>query len=308
MSAVRGLPARNLEDVSESTATSSWLENPRLGDFLLPEGFRRPRPLDVLREGRVVLEAGRYAVSSLDERRRRWATSYATRGVPNSDEPVILVPGFMAGDLTLHAMSRTLRRRGFRTYKAHIHANVGCTRTAADDLESRIESIVIKRGSRVRIVGHSLGGMLARGVAVRRPDLVSGIVTMGSPMLAPGAHHLLLTASVDILCRLSSAGVPGLMAADCVAGDCARESFHESREPLPPDVSFTAIYSRRDGIVDWRACIDPEAHAVEVTASHTGMALDPRVINVVTDALQLPAYAGRPGLRSVLEVDSGEGA
>jgi hypothetical protein len=93
-----------------------------------------------------------------------------------------------------------------------------------------------------------------------------------------------------------------------VAGDCARESFHESREPLPADVSFTAIYSRRDGIVDWRACVDPEAHAVEVTASHTGMALDPRVIDVVTDALQLPAYAGRAGLRSVLEVDSGESA
>jgi hypothetical protein len=98
------------------------------------------------------------------------------------------------------------------------------------------------------------------------------------------------------------------MAEDCVAGDCARQSFHESREPLPADVSFTAIYSRRDGIVDWRACVDPEAHAVEVTASHTGMALDPRVIEVVTDALQLPAYAGRPGLRSVLEVDSGESA
>lgn len=302
MSAARGLPARNLEDVSESTATSSRQENPRLGDFLLPEGFSRPRPLDVLREGRVVLEAGRYAVSSLDERRRRWATSYATRGVPHSDEPVILVPGFMAGDLTLHAMSRTLRRRGFRTYKAHIRANVGCTRAVADDLESRIESIVIKRGSRVRIVGHSLGGMLARGVAVRRPDLVSGIVTMGSPMLAPGAHHLLLTASVDVLCRLSSAGVPGLMATDCVAGDCARESFHESREPMPPDVSFTAIYSRRDGIVDWRACIDPLADPVEVTASHLGMAFDPRVIDAVSAALL------RASDVSAVEVDRGESA
>jgi pimeloyl-ACP methyl ester carboxylesterase len=234
---------------------------------------------------------------------------------------VILVPGFMAGDGTLHAMSRTLRRRGFRTYKAHIHANVACTRAAADELESRIESIAIRRGSRVRIVGHSLGGMLARGLAVRRPDLVSGIVTMGSPMLAPGAHHLLLTAGLDVLCRLSGAGVPGLMAEECVAGDCARQSFHESREPLAGDVSFTAVYSRRDGIVDWRACVDPQAHAVEVSASHVGMALDPRVIDVVTDALRLPALvgrglAGRPGLRpvagpasgSVLEVDSGEGA
>jgi triacylglycerol lipase len=317
MSADCGLPARNLDDVSH-TVNGDRLPGEAepapgtLGEFLLPDGFRRPRTLDVLREGRVVLEAGRYAVSSLDEQRRRWLTSYAARGVARTDEPVILVPGFMAGDLTLHAMSRTLRRRGFRTYKAHIHANVACTRAAADELESRIESLAIKRGTRVRIVGHSLGGMLARGLAVRRPDLISGIVTMGSPMLAPGAHHLVLTASLDVLCRLSSAGVPGLMAAECVAGDCARQSFHESRQPLPGDVSFTALYSRRDGIVDWRACIDPQAHAVEVTASHVGMALDPRVIDVVTDALHLPAYGGRPGLRpvkgSVLEVDSGESA
>jgi triacylglycerol lipase len=97
-----------------------------------------------------------------------------------------------------------------------------------------------------------------------------------------------------------------------VRGLCARQSFTETREPLPPHVGFTAIYSRRDGIVDWRACVDPGAHAVEVTASHLGMALDPHVLDVVTAALRMPAYAGRPGvarrLRSVLEVDSGESA
>ena len=293
-------------------STGSRRENQTLGSFLLPEGFQRPRPLDVLREGSVVLEAGRYAVESIDERRRRWTTSYADRAEPRTDEPVLLVPGFMAGDATLRAMSRTLRRRGFRTYRSHIHANVGCTLAAAAELETRIESIAIKRESRVHIVGHSLGGMLARGLAVRRPDLISGIVTMGSPMLAPGAHHWMLTAGVDVLVRLSRAGVPGLMSEECVAGSCARQSFEESREPMPAGVSFTAIYSKRDGIVDWRACVDPEAHAVEVTASHTGLALDPHVMNIVTEALRLPAYDGRRGVAgrrlSVLEVDSGESA
>src|SRR4029453_887622 len=115
--------------------------------------------------------------------------------------------------------------QGFRTYRSHMHANVGCTLTATALLESRLESIAIKRGSRVQIVGHSLGGMLARGLAVRRPDLVAGIVTLGSPMLAPGAHHWTLTKSVEMLLRLSRAGLPGLMSEDCVAGDCARQSF-----------------------------------------------------------------------------------
>jgi pimeloyl-ACP methyl ester carboxylesterase len=53
----------------------------------------------------------------------------------------------------------------------------------------------------VTVVGHSLGGLLARGLAVRRPDLVAGIVTLGSPVLALGAHHAALTRSLDALGR-----------------------------------------------------------------------------------------------------------
>ena len=92
------------------------------------------------------------------------------------------------------------------------------------------------------------------------------------------------------------------MSAECVGGRCARESFDESRQPVPAGIDFTAIYSRRDGIVDWRACVDPMAHAVEVTASHVGMAVDPRVIAHVAAALTAPRAL------SVLEVDAGVGA
>jgi pimeloyl-ACP methyl ester carboxylesterase len=201
---------------------------------------------------------------------------------------VLLVPGFLAGDGTLSTLSRSLRQEGFRTYRSHIRANVGCTVTGSRLLEQRLEAIVQRRGERAWVVGHSLGGMLARGLAVRRPDLIAGIVTMGSPMLAPGAHHLSLSASLDALVRLSRAGLPGLMAYDCVAGDCARSSFDESRLPLPDGVRFAAIYSRRDGIVDWRACVDPLATAIEVTASHLGMAFDPRVRDQVVAVLSGP--------------------
>lgn len=257
-----------------------------LASFLLPEGFRSPPLAALLREGSLPFEAGRYLARSHDERRLRRSQPYAGRSVARAVEPVILVPGFLAGDGTLALMSRSLRDRGFRTYRSHIHANVGCTLNAAAQLESRLEEISARRGTRVQIVGHSLGGMLARGVAVRRPDLVSGIVTMGSPMLAPGAHHRLLSMGVDALVALSKLGVPGLMSEECVAGTCARQSFDESRERMPAGVGFTAVYSKRDGICDWRACVDPEAVPVEVTASHVGMALDPRVIDEVTVALR----------------------
>jgi len=281
---------------------------PTLGTFLLPEGFAAPGLAAVLREGSVVGEAGRHVLWAAGERRTRRHTPYAVRPAVRG-EPIVLVPGFLAGDGTLAPMARSLRRRGHRTYRSLIHANVGCTRSAAVQLEGRIETIVARRGSRVQIVGHSLGGMLARGLAVRRPDLVSGIVTMGSPMLAPAAHHTSLTRSVEVLVRLSRAGLPGLMSEDCVAGHCARESFEESQQPLPAGVSFTAIYSKRDGIVDWRACVDPIATPVEVTASHVGMAVDPTTIEqVVAALLRHQAAAGTPGGASVIEVDRGESA
>ena len=262
-----------------------------VADFLVPEGFVAPGRVAVLREARVVGEAGRLAWSRLG--RRVGHPAYDSGTTIGDAEPVVLVPGFLAGDVSLTALARALREQGHRTYRSHIHANVGCTATAQTQLESRLESVVARRGRRVTIVGHSLGGLLARGLAVRRPDLVGGIVTLGSPMLAPGAHHAVLTRSLDALVRLHRAGVPGLMGLECVAGDCARTSFEQSRKPLPPEVSFTAVYSRRDGIVDWRACVDPLATAVEVHSSHVGMVVDPAAIRAV-----VAAVAAGPALRS----------
>jgi pimeloyl-ACP methyl ester carboxylesterase len=269
---------------------------------LTPEGFCAPSAAAVLREASAFAEAGRYALGAIGCRRLRRGSPYAGQAAVRHATPVILVPGFLAGDGTLGPMSRVLREHGYRTYRSSIHVNAGCTLDAAAQLESRLESIAVRRGARVQIVGHSLGGMLARGLAVRRPDLVAGIVTLGSPMLAPGAHHATLTRSVDMLVRLSRAGWPGLMSEDCVAGDCARQSFDESRQPMPLDVSFTAIYSKRDGIVDWRACVDPLAVPVEVSASHAGLAFDPRVIREVLAALE------RHAAEAVVELDQTEPA
>jgi len=257
-----------------------------MGDFLRPEGFVGPRGLRALgREGSLAVEVARYVRWSRGERRTRSGAPYADPRRPLGLEPVLLVPGFMAGDATLKGMAAMLRGAGYRTYRSDIHVNVGCTREVADRLERRLESIAIRRGRKVSIVGHSLGGMLARGLAARRPDLVHGIVSMGSPILAPGAVHGVLAWDAEMLTRLARAGFGGLMSEDCVGGSCARLSFEETQRPLDPEVGFTAIYSRRDGIVDWKACIDPAADPVEVPTSHVGMAFDPVVFRVVREAL-----------------------
>ena len=251
-----------------------------LAEFLLPDAYAAPPLRRALQELRMVEEASRAAA--------RFGLEHAglRRTGPRAEGgPVLLIPGFLAGDWSLAAMGRHLRREGHRTYRSGIYANVSCTLRTGNMLERRIEEIAERHETRVRIVGHSLGGMLARGLAVRRPDLVSGIVTMGSPMLAPAAHHPALTHSLELLLMMSRLGVPQVMAADCVSGDCARDGYIEMRSMLTNDVAFTSIYSRNDGIIDYHAALDPQAEWVEVSASHIGMAFDPRVCDTVTKAL-----------------------
>ena len=98
-------------------------------------------------------------------------------GVPDGEgRPVLLIPGFLAGDGSLATMTRWLRENGYRTHRAGIRANVNCSEEACRQLEHRLEHLAETTGQRVAIIGQSRGGVFARVLAVRRPDLVSGIV------------------------------------------------------------------------------------------------------------------------------------
>jgi triacylglycerol lipase len=271
-----------------------------LADFLVPDGFAGPRGLRALaREASVLAEAAAYRKAASAARAELRALPYASRAVRTPGDPVLLVPGFLAGDYTLGWMARHLRSRGHRTYRTGIVANIGCLDRGTGALERRLEAIAERRERKVVLVGHSLGGMMSRGVAARRPDLVSGIVTMGSPMLAPGAAHGLLLAQVRLLRRLQRIGLSWVMGEECTSGTCAMRMWEESRMALPDDFPFTAVYSKRDGITDWRACIDPVAEPREVGTSHVGMALDPAVLRIVTEAVEMiqgrPLALRRPG-------------
>ncbi len=269
-----------------------------MATFLCPPGYAGPRGLRAIaRETSVLAEAARLLGRNACERLAPAETPYALRHPEPGLAPVVLIPGFMAGDGSLRLMSRHLRRQGHRTYRSTMHANVGCTREASDALEERIEKIATKRGRKVALVGHSLGGLLARGVAARRPDLVEGIVTLGSPLLAPGAAHRLLLLDLALLVRLQRAGLGRMMGADCTSGECAQQSWEEARAELPGSMSFTSVFSRRDGIIDWRGCLDPQATTVEVRSSHLGMALDPDVLDVV--ATSLAEHTSRRAAREV---------
>jgi triacylglycerol lipase len=207
-------------------------------------------------------------------------------GVPHGeDTPVVLVPGFLAGDPSLATMTHWLRRLGYHTAKAGIRANVDCSTASVGRLETRVEEVAERHGSPVAIIGQSRGGTFAAALAHRRPDLLSGIVTLGSPLLDPLAVHPLVRVNIAVVGLLGTIGVPGLFSQACLNGDCCAGLRTESEQPMPDGLPFVSIYSRSDGIVDWRSCLHPDAEHVEVRASHCGMAVNAEVYRAVATAL-----------------------
>src|SRR5688572_3535677 len=108
---------------------------------------------------------------------------------PGPGRPVLLVPGFLAGDGSLATMTGWLRRRGHRTRRAGIRFNVDCSSRALAALEQRAEAMVERQGQLAAVIGQSRGGTLARALAARRPDLVDTVVALGSPLVDPFAIH-----------------------------------------------------------------------------------------------------------------------
>ena len=236
-----------------------------------------PHVPPIWREGLVGLEAAALLRSPI----------WRGRGVePGAGRPVLLIPGFLAGDGSLGIMTRWLRIHGYRTRKAGIRANVDCSEAICTALEDRLAEMSEKAGEKVAIVGQSRGGIIARTLAVRRPDLVSGVVALGSPTKSMLQVHPLVLGSIGVVGALGTMHVAQTFTLRCLLGECCKLFRDHIRCPFPEDVGYVSVYSRRDGIVDWRACMDPAAREhVEVRSSHCGMAVHPEVYRVVADAL-----------------------
>jgi pimeloyl-ACP methyl ester carboxylesterase len=199
----------------------------------------------------------------------------------------VVVPGFAGADASLAVLRRWLDRRGFPATGAGLGINVGCTEELVERLERRVAEHADRTGGPVVLVGHSRGGMLARIVTVRRPDLVRGLAMLGSPVLDPLDAGGLAAVLLPAVVRLSELGLRGLVDGDCLTGPCSTATADALAAPLP--VPAVAIYSRDDGVVGWRSCQDPEAEWVEVASSHTGLGTDPAVYAAL--APRLAAWA-----------------
>jgi triacylglycerol lipase len=200
--------------------------------------------------------------------------------------PALLIPGFMAGDPSLSVLRGWLRRRGHRVRMSGIRTNVGCAEVLVGRIEKRLQELARDSGVPVVLIGQSRGGALARVLAVRNPEAVAALVTLGSPVVDSLAVSSQVLRTVRWVAALGDIGVPGVFSSTCKDGACCAQFRAELAAALPRRVRATSVYSRSDGIVDWRACVDPRAEAVEVASSHCGMSVNVDVYRALDNALE----------------------
>jgi triacylglycerol lipase len=206
--------------------------------------------------------------------------------VPRGDGgPVMVVPGFLAGDGSLSVMAEWLRRMGHRPSRSGINVNVDCANRMLLRLERRLERTADRAGRRVAIVGHSRGGHFAKALAHRRPDLVSRAVSMGAGLDTPFAISLPTLAAVAVARAIHARTTDRRNRLGCFTEGCGCEFSRHYRSEFPADIPLTSIYSKGDGVVRWQACVVPYARCVEVTGSHVGLAFNRKAYRAVAAAL-----------------------
>jgi triacylglycerol lipase len=200
--------------------------------------------------------------------------------------PVLLVGGLASTAQSLLPLHDWLDRLNFRPAISPISFGVDCGERSALRVADALAELVDATGRRAAVVGHSRGGHFARAVAVRHPDLVQCLVTLGSPVNRMLGIHPLLLAEVWAIGLVGSLGVPGLMRPACLFGKCCRGLRDDLFAPFPEEVPFLSIYSRVDRLVDWRSCIDPAARHREVRSTHGGLVCSPAALLAVAEELQ----------------------
>ena len=222
---------------------------------------RTPPPYSVLLEGLAWLDPLQLLLRAPELAR-------APRG---DGEPVLVLPGFAASDASTLALRSYLRWLGYDARGWGLGTNRGDLPALVPPVIRILEGRAAAARERVCCVGWSLGGNLAREAARERPDLVERVVTLGTPAVGGPKYT-----SVARMYRRRGLDLDAV------------ETQVTERERVPIRVPVTAIYSRRDGVVAWRACIDrstPDVEHVEVSAAHLGLGFHPEVYRVVADRL-----------------------
>lgn len=244
---------------------------------------------NVLREDAVVADISlwRELRFGADVLRLHTSRVFYGMGLPRGEgSGVILLPGFLMPDFYLAELRSWLRRLGYKPYFSGIRVNAECPNLLIQNYIHRtIDRALQETGRKVHVIGHSLGGIIARSIARQRPKDVASVVTLGSPFRGASAHRAVLIASRAVRWKVQRHH-PNDVLEDCYTGRCSCDFVNALRRSLPPSIRQTAIYTRSDGVVDWNYCItgDPEIDQ-EVSGTHIGLAFNPEVYAILAEKL-----------------------
>ena len=206
-------------------------------------------------------------------------------GVPQGQgQPVLLIPGFLAGDCLMVPMSRWLARIGYRPYLSGIDWNIGCPSRKLERLKWRIEMIVRESGRPPVIIGHSLGGLLARSLAARFPALVGHVIGLGSPV---SVERVVLHAEFRSALGAWRALWNALTHASskCGTTDCSCALNGRLTSSCAEHYGYSAIFSRDDEVIDWRTCVNLQGNNYEVSGRHCSLIVNARVYRLLAAIL-----------------------
>jgi pimeloyl-ACP methyl ester carboxylesterase len=232
-----------------------------------------PSPLLTLLENRAIWELGAFI-----------AASPFLRAFGRGDRhPVLVLPGFTAGDRSTEPLRWFLRGQGYYVHGWHLGRNVGPTRRIMTGIDARLFELHERHEKKVSIIGWSLGGIYARELARHHPHMVRQVITLGTPFrLVEGDHSaaepLWNQAEPYFVEELATMRIP-----------------EEDKAPLR--VPSTAIYTRTDGIVRWHSCIEaegPRRENIEVHGSHSGLGVNPAALIAIADRLSLREGTWKP--------------
>jgi pimeloyl-ACP methyl ester carboxylesterase len=236
----------------------------------MSDGIAPPHRMLLWLEGRALVELAA-VIPALPFLRR------ASRG---DGHPVLVYPGLGANDFSTRTMRAFLRDRGYHVHGWKLGTNLGPTPERAEAMVVRLHDIHARHGRRVSLIGWSLGGIYARELARRHPELVRQVITLASPFR-----------DVDAV------NIPRFLRRNAESRPLPDQEALRARLAAPLAVPSTALYSRTDGIVAWQSCREdegPERENIEIMSSHLGIGHHPVALLTIADRLAQPEGAWRP--------------
>jgi pimeloyl-ACP methyl ester carboxylesterase len=231
--------------------------------------YKSPSILKLALEARTIVEAAGFALGFP-----------LLQASPKGDgHPILVMPGFMAGDATTKLLRTFLNNRGYKAVGWGLGQNLGkysdLENGCGVDIVNRLTELYEQHGEKVSVIGWSLGGIYARELARLHPEMVRSVITLGSPFAGDmSANH------VSWLFEKTSG----------YTLDQMEGALREKMSQAPP-VPTTSFYSKTDGITAWQCCLEVEdgtTENIEVQSSHCGFGHHPFVMWALADRLAQP--------------------